>query len=287
MPVLQRPGGRLVAFDVTGAPDGLPVFYQHGTGDSRLCRHPDEAVTAGTSVRLVTADRPGVGGSSRWTGPRARTILDWASDVVAIADLLELQTFVVAGHSGGAPHALAIAATYPDRVSAVGLAAPLTPFDEDGTKDLIKDADLKMIYRLTRARRLAAAVARAESRYYRSRIDAFLNRCTKNWPADRPIFTDPVLRPMFRAQFTAAFAGGGIGALDDMWAFLDWGFRPEDVRQPVHLFVGDADDVLDPQMSTRLAHRLPDCAVTRWPGAGHYGVYGRWRAFLEELPRRS
>ena len=66
------------------------------------------------------------------------------------------------------------------------------------------------------------------------------------------IFTDPVLEPMFEAEFDAAFAQGGVGALDDMWAFLDWGFRPEDVTQHVELFVGDADDILDPEMSERL-----------------------------------
>lgn len=280
MELLERPNRRHVAYDVTGAPDGVPVFYQHGTGDSRLCRHPDDTMTAAAGVRLITADRPSVGRSSPFPG---RSILDWVSDVVAIVDVLELESFVVAGHSGGAPHALAVAATIPDRVSSVGLAAPLAPFDESGTKQLIKDSDLTMIYRLNRMRWLAAVVARIESRYYRKHTAAFVSRCAKNWPADRGIFTDPVLRPMFEAQFAEAFAGGGIGALDDMWAFLDWGFRPEDVRQPVQVFVGDADDILDPQMTTRLARRLPDCSVRTWSGAGHYGVYGRWREFLEAL----
>ncbi len=280
MHVLERPGGRHVAYDVTGAPDGVPVFYHHGTGDSRLCRHPDDAVTAAAGVRLITADRPGVGGSSPFPG---RSILDWVSDVVAIVDSLDIETFTVAGHSGGAPHALAVAASIPDRVTAVGLAAPLAPFDEAGTKQLIKDSDLKLIYRLNRARWLAGGVARIESRYYRKHVDGFVSRCAKNWPADRPIFTDSVLRPMFRAQFIEAFAGGGIGALDDMWAFLSWGFRPEDVPQRVRIFVGDADDILDPEMSHRLARRLPDAALQTWSGAGHYGVYGRWREFLDDL----
>ncbi len=55
--------GRQLAYEVVGAPDGIPVFFQHGTGDSRLCKHPDDAVTVALGIRLVTADRPGVGGS--------------------------------------------------------------------------------------------------------------------------------------------------------------------------------------------------------------------------------
>jgi pimeloyl-ACP methyl ester carboxylesterase len=104
----------------------------------------------------------------------------------------------------------------------------------------------------------------------------FVAHCDEEWPADRVIFEDPVLEPMFEAEFAEALAKGGVGALDDMWGFLDWGFEPEEVTQPVELFVGDADDILDPEMSTRLAERLQSCTLHTWSGAGHYGVYGRW-----------
>ena len=61
------------------------------------------------------------------------------------------------------------------------------------------------------------------------------------------------------------------------------GLQPEDVAQHVELFAGDADDVLDPEMSTRLAARVPDCSAHVWKGAGHYGVYARWEEFLGAL----
>jgi pimeloyl-ACP methyl ester carboxylesterase len=280
--VVEVAGGRQVAYEVGGAPDGIPVFLQHGTGDSRLCKHPNDQLTASIGVRLITADRPGVGGS---TPRKNRSLLDWAPDVEAVADALQLESFVVAGHSGGAPHALAVAKVLGDRVSKIGLAAPIAPFDEPGTTALVKDSDLKMIFRLQRTKWLATGVAKIEARYYRKHLPSFVARCAKNWPGDRPIFTDPVLMPMFEAEFDAAFAEGGVGALDDMWAFLDWGFDPGDVTQHVELFVGDADDILDPAMSDRLAARLPDCTIHRWPGVGHYGVYGRWEEFLGALIR--
>src|SRR5689334_6385779 len=98
--------GRELAYELWGKPDGVPVLFQHGTGDSRLARHPDESLTADLSVRLVTVDRPGVGGS---TARKNRTLLQWAPDVAALADHLEIDRFAVAGWSGGGPHALAIA----------------------------------------------------------------------------------------------------------------------------------------------------------------------------------
>jgi pimeloyl-ACP methyl ester carboxylesterase len=221
-----------------------------------------------------------VGGSSPY---KHRGILDWVPDAEAIADELGLESFVVAGHSGGGPHALAIAARLGDRVTKVGLAAPIAPFDQAGTKGMVEDKDLKMIFKLAHVKWLAAAMGKIEAKHYRKDLHGFVAHCADEWPADEPIFTDPVLEPMFEAEFDAAFAQGGVGALDDMWAFLDWGFLPEDVEQHVELFVGDADDILDPRMSDRLEARLPDCTKHTWKGAGHYGVYGRWQEFLGAL----
>ncbi|MEX2254138.1 MAG: alpha/beta hydrolase [Acidimicrobiia bacterium] len=280
MAVLEVSDDRHVEYEVVGDPKGVPVFFQHGTGDSRLCKHPDDSVTAGLGVRLITADRPGVGGSSTYKG---RSILDWVPDVEKIADELKVEKFVVAGHSGGSPHALAIALGLGDRVTKVGLAAPIAPFDQEGTKGMVKDKDLKMIFKLAHVKWLVAAMGKVEAKHYRKDIHGFVAHCAKEWPSDKAIFTDEVLEPMFEAEFDAAFAQGGVGALDDMWAFLDWGFEPEDVRQHVELFVGDSDDILDPGMSDRLTKRLPDCTEHTWKGAGHYGVYGRWEEFLGAL----
>ena len=94
MAVVEVAGGRQVAYEVGGAPDGIPVFLQHGTGDSRLCKHPSNELTASIGVRLITADRPGVGGS---TPRKGRSLLDWVPDVEAVADALQLESFVVAG----------------------------------------------------------------------------------------------------------------------------------------------------------------------------------------------
>ena len=61
---LELDDGRGVAYESWGDPNGRPVVFAHGTGDSRLARHPDDGLTASLGVRLVTVDRPGQG----WTG---------------------------------------------------------------------------------------------------------------------------------------------------------------------------------------------------------------------------
>jgi pimeloyl-ACP methyl ester carboxylesterase len=280
MQTITTADGRTLAYEVVGDPDGTPVFWQHGTGDSRLCKHPDDSVTAAVGVKLVTADRPGVGGSS----PRKpRGILDWVADAQAIADAAGLEQFVVAGHSGGGPHAMAIANELGDRVTKVGLASSIAPFDHGVTKDMVTNKDLKLIFKLAHVKWLASAFGKVEAKHYEKHLHSFVANCAKEWPADKDVFTDPVLEPMFEAEFAAAFEQGGVGALDDMWGFLDWGFAPEDVTQRVTMFVGDADDILDPAMSKSLFERLPNADLHHWRRVGHYGVYGRWQEFLSAI----
>ena len=102
--ILLQSGGRRLAIEQCGEPEGKPVFLMHGTPGSRLGPRPRAIVLHQLGVRLIAFDRPGYGGSDRKFG---RTVADVATDVAAIADALELDRFAVLGRSGGGPHALA------------------------------------------------------------------------------------------------------------------------------------------------------------------------------------
>ena len=50
-----------LSLDDVGDPNGAPVVYLHGGGDSRLSRHPDDRIAAALGVRLLAVDRCGLG----------------------------------------------------------------------------------------------------------------------------------------------------------------------------------------------------------------------------------
>ena len=75
-------------------------------------------------------------------------MVDWGPDMEQLADALGVGQFAVAGHSGGGPHALAVAAHLPDRVTRGVLASPVGPFDEDGFAKLLVMKDLKLVVKL-------------------------------------------------------------------------------------------------------------------------------------------
>lgn len=282
MNTLQLADGRTLSYEEWGDPKGTPVFFLHGTGDSRLARHPDNALTAKLGIRLITFDRPGVGQSTRKPG---RTLLTWVSDLETLADQLKLKTFSIAGWSGGGPHALAAAYTLGKRVNQLTLASPLAPFDDPATRKLVLNRDLQLIWSLNRIRFVAEIAARAESAQARRNIAKFVDKIIHDAPADKPTLSDPVLRPMFEEEMSEALAQGSIGVLDDMWAFLAWEFPLESVTQPVTLFVGDADEILDAEMASVFTTRLPNVTASHWEDGGHYAVFSHWEEFLNPLTR--
>ncbi len=116
MPMITLADGRELEIEVTGPDDGPVLLFSHGTpgGSSQLAPLAREA--HGRGLRLVTWSRPGYGASTRRAG---RTVADDVHDVSAILDHLGADTCLVAGWSGGGPHALAAGTLLPERVRGV------------------------------------------------------------------------------------------------------------------------------------------------------------------------
>src|SRR3954463_8733880 len=127
MGTVATPDGRTLAYEEAGDPAGAPLFLLHGTPGCRLSgRHPDPEKVRHAGLRVITYDRPGYGRSTRHKG---RRVVDCVSDIAAIADALGIERFTVRGGSGGGPHALAVGARLPERVTRVGCDVGVAPFD--------------------------------------------------------------------------------------------------------------------------------------------------------------
>lgn len=130
--------GRLLGFDDRGAPDGAVLMFFHGTPDTRLARHPDDAIVSEHGLRLIAADRPGLGGSDP---DRGATPLSVAADHVALLDHLGRDQAHLVAWSAGAIFAAAFAGAHPDRVASLTLVAPLIPADAYDTPGVVDGAN--------------------------------------------------------------------------------------------------------------------------------------------------
>jgi len=271
--LVPSPQGGVLSVEVSGAPDGLPVFLMHGTPGSRSGPRPRSGVLYRMGICLVSYDRPGYGGSTRVPG---RRVADAAADVAAIADLLELEKFAVIGRSGGGPHALACAALLAGRVTRSAALVSIAPPDAPGlawfdgmarsnTSDYeVADRDValfteRLLERADRARRDPESLMedlRAELRH-----------------SDLRVIDDTAMRRLIADTYAEAMRFGGHGWVDDALAFRrDWGFVLSDVDSEVLLWHG-ADDSFSPVGHTEwLASQLRHASVQIQADTAHFGA---------------
>jgi pimeloyl-ACP methyl ester carboxylesterase len=126
---VEAPGGRTLLVREAGDPAGVPVLVLNGTPSSSLLYEPNVRDAEKRGIRLFSYDRPGYATSTR---NRGRSVADCAEDVAVVCDALGVERFCVWGISGGAPHALAVAALLSDRVAAAAALAPCAPFGVEG-----------------------------------------------------------------------------------------------------------------------------------------------------------
>lgn len=283
MKTMTLADGRELAYETYGDPQGMPVIFCHGFADSRLIRHPDEELTASLGVYVVAADQPGVGGSSPQPG---RTMTDWGPDMEQLADHLGIGQFAVAGHSGGAPHAMSIAFHLPERVTRGVLASPVGPLDQDGFAKMLVMRDLKLVVKLRHFHHVLRWAYKFDVKQAHKDIGSFVELMADEDPSDAATFlSDGNQRAMFEANFAAGIVQDEEGLYEMTMALWNWGFALEDVRQPFDVFYGDADDIISPRMPAHVADRLPNATPHVWPGAGHYGFVDRerWIEFWSAL----
>ena len=98
-----------------GNPEGIPVVLIHGAMGS-LHMWEGWVRELGDKARLITVDLPGHGLTGSW--PRDEYTIEAYTDFIEVlVDALNLDRFVLVGHSMGGAVAWTFAATRPDRVS--------------------------------------------------------------------------------------------------------------------------------------------------------------------------
>lgn len=281
--MIELAGGRSVAVAEYGAPDGLAVVNCHG---GLLCRHDIAAADMAareTEIRIVSPDRPGVGGSDRLPG---RSLLDWPADLAEVTAALGIERFALLGWSMGGQYALAAAHAMPERVAALTVVAGVLPLQDPGVRDGLSALDRRLTLLSCRVPPLAAATFAAMRAVARHAPSWFARSSARD--AGRSDGAEISRDPGGYAALVAEGLRQPRGAVEEYRVFAaPWGFRPEDVRVPAHVWWGDQDRFVPRADVEALAARIPGSTLTVVPGAGHFVAHGRWPAVLGDLAARA
>jgi pimeloyl-ACP methyl ester carboxylesterase len=285
MTIIELPDGRELDVEVSGPAGGTPLLFHHGTPGSKVPRSGLRRAAHARGLRLVTWSRPGYGGSTRQPG---RTVADVAADAAAVLDRLGAPHAVVAGWSGGGPHALATAALLPERVRGTLLIAGVGPYGADGL-DFLAGMGEQNIAEFGHALAGEAALRpalEAEAEGLRDTTPAGVIEGLHSLlpPTDRAVITDEFGDDLV-ASFREGLRTGVSGWLDDDLAFVSsWGFHLAEIRVPCFLWQGSEDLMVPFAHGRWLAEHIPGVTAHLESGAGHLSIaLGAVDAMLDEL----
>jgi pimeloyl-ACP methyl ester carboxylesterase len=284
---IQLPDGRALAYAEWGDPDGRPVLYFHGMPSSRLFI-PDPDAVADEHVRLIAADRPGMGRSDPQPG---HVVADWPADVVELANALDLERFGVIGWSAGTPYAFAGAALIPERLTGAsattsGAALRYLIAEDPGLREsLLDDDDRAILEALLQdrdaAERLAATLAAGFVESLTEHPEQLVERESDR--GDEGFLDDPAARRSFVGSIRDAVRQGAEAIAPQYVAQVGpWSFRLEDITMPVHVWAG-ANDHTPPERMRLVADKIPNVVFTVWDDVGHAGIAKYFRDVLHEL----
>ena len=258
---------------MSGPADGTPLLFHHGTPGSVTQLRSLQRAAAERSLRLVTWSRPGYGGSTRQPG---RSVVDVVADAASVLDHLGADRCLVAGWSGGGPHALATAARLPDRVAGVLCIAGVAPYAAAGLDFLAGMGEQNVIeFGLAGQGEQALRPGLEEEAVGLRTADApALVEALSSLlpPVDRAVLTDEYGEDM-AANFAEALRDGADGWVDDDLAFVrPWGFGLDELRVPTFLWQGSEDLMVPFSHGQWLAGQLPGVTAHLKQGEGHLSV---------------
>jgi pimeloyl-ACP methyl ester carboxylesterase len=281
---IQLPDGRTLDVRVVGPAGGLPLIFHHGTPSAAVRSGAFERAAEARNLRLVTASRPGYGGSTRQPG---RRVVDAVDDTNAILDFLDADRCLVAGWSGGGPHALACAARL-DRAIATLVIAGVAPHDAAGL-DWMSGMGEDNIVEFGAAEagepELRQFLDGAREELKNADASDIVASLTSVLPkVDQLVITDEFGEDL-AAAFREALRTGVDGWLDDDLAFVRaWGFDLAEITKPTSVWQGSDDLMVPFSHGQWLAAHLPTASVHLEPGQGHLSVtIGALDRMLDEL----
>jgi pimeloyl-ACP methyl ester carboxylesterase len=270
--------GRRLQYADLGDPDGHPLFFFHGAPASRLNAVLLDAPLAAAGIRVIATDRPGYGGSS--VQPK-RTLATWPKDVAALADALDLDEFMVAGHSSGGPYALACAAALPKRVQALLVMSGVTDMGWAPAWQGFVESE----HAVMRMTDLDTAVALCTQRFGADG-STFLSAGFELPPADQVLFADPNAVAAVMQNLTEAFKQGIRGYVQDVLIQgKAWTFDPGRITCTTHVVHGEGDTLVPIAHSRHTAELIPGARFRVVPGHGHLTIVTELPALARALVR--
>lgn len=263
---------RQLSYVEYGNISGRAMIMCHGLPGSSFEHPPNPRLMDEYDIRLIVPDRPGYGDS---TFLKERSVTGYVDDIIQLVDTLGLDSFIVAGFSGGGPYAIAIAQHLPLRVSQLLLFSSSAPREHLGDVAAINPAS-QALFELAETN---PQMLELQLQPYADSPDALLLMMESlSSDIDKQLFQQSEFRGMYRENMMMALKQGVAGIAWDMHlAAIPWETKPSKVEVPCQLWHGFSDQNAPIAMGRYLTDTLPNCKSHFLPDEGHFLLFKQWR----------
>lgn len=274
---LRLADGRRLAYAEYGARAGKPLLLMHGTPGGRLQAQILDQAARDADVRLIAADRPGMGRSDP---DRNLGFLSYTEDIRQLLDHLDLPRIAIAAISGGGGFALACAHVLRGRVSQLVLVSAAVPVPREWRKGTALQGRA-LGWLALHMPRIAEALMRL---VFPRRLDAkTVERIARSMPpADQRVMRIPAVRDAFLGESTRDMLRQGFSAFVHEMALTlheaPLGFDLREIGVPVQLIHGLADVNVPAGVARYAAAQIPGAQLELIADAAHL--------FILESPER-
>jgi pimeloyl-ACP methyl ester carboxylesterase len=271
-------GSRRVGVWRFGSPGGWPVVWNHGGLSCGMDATVMDEAGRRCGAEIIAIDRPGIGRSDLWN---VASVSAWGRTVSQIADVLGLDDFVVAGWSGGGPHALACAAAMPHRVRAAAIIDGMAPLERLRNVFEIGFLPDELLIPAARWAPWAAAALLQLVRRIPLRVVGWVLPHLAG-SKDRAAL-DPLPLALL-ATHRETMRDGVQGMVEEYRRYYgSWGFDFGEVAQPVTIWQGEEDTLVPMKHARRLQSLLPNGTLKTVPLTGHLLPVVMANEILEDL----
>ncbi len=237
-----RAGDIELAYTDVGS--GTVLLFVHGFPHSRELWRP-QLEELGSECRCIAPDLRGFG-DSHVGGPY--NMDQYADDLAALLDALEIERCIVAGLSMGGYIAFSMWRRHRGRIRALVLADTRAEADDDEGRE-------------KRRKMITTAREQGMSAVAELMIQGMVGKSTRA--------TDPSLVGEVHAMLASAPVDGAIGALEAMMHRDDSTSTLPTIDVPVAIVVGDEDVLTPPKLARTMHEAIAGSSLTVIPRAGH------------------
>ena len=249
---------------------GRPILLVHGFTGAKEDFEPAVEPLAAAGWHVVAPDLRGHGVSDHPPGQESYSFELFTADVVALADALEWDRFVLVGHSMGGMVAQLVALEVPERLRGLvlmntshGPPDGYNPVALDLGRDLVRQGGMELLVAVRRE----------------------IDKSAEPPAHQRLVDEKPDYRDFHEGKTLAASPDMWLAMVDEMFAQPDRLEALAGLDVPTLVVVGDQDASFRAQ-SERIGQTVPGARLVVIPGAGHLPQFetpDEWWAALESF----